>query len=93
MPKRKPKDPTNIFRLLRIARDIGVMDLAEELGVTSAYISAVESGTRTPSLRLLKEYARVFNVDANIILNFSDASKPNDRFEDMLLLLLKKICE
>ena len=34
----------NIFRLLRIARDRKVKDLADELLVTPAYINAIEKG-------------------------------------------------
>ena len=46
-------DDLNIFRLLRIARDKKVKDLAEDLLVTPAYINAIEKGKIIPSDRLI----------------------------------------
>ena len=43
----------NVYRLLRIARDKRVKDVADALGVTPAHISAIEAGTREPSLDLI----------------------------------------
>ena len=40
----KHRENRNIFRLLRIARDRKVKDLADELLVTPAYINAIEKG-------------------------------------------------
>ena len=41
-------DDLNIFRLLRIAREKKVKDIAEDLLVTPAYINAIEKGKRIP---------------------------------------------
>lgn len=38
----------NTFRLVRIARDIKVKELASKLMVTPAYIFAIEKGTKHP---------------------------------------------
>ncbi len=83
----------NIFRLLRIARDKKVKDLAEELSVTPAYINAIENGDRFPSDRLLKDYARALGVSTDTILHFDTAKTPSRKFENVLLSLLKIICE
>ena len=82
----------NIFRLLRIARDKKVKDLAEELLVTPAYINAIEKGDRVPSDRLIRDYAQVFNIDEKIIKNFS-TGPTNNNFEHLLLSLLQTICD
>ena len=87
------KNSSNVFRLLRIARDVKVKDLADKLRVTPAYINAIENGTRVPSTRLIKDYAEALEVDENIILTFNSESNGNNPFEKMLLKLLKIICD
>ncbi len=82
----------NIYRLLRIARDKKVKDLANDLLVTPAYINAIEKGDRTPSERLIRDYAEALNIDAEIIKNFSQESDSNTNFEHLLLSLLQTIC-
>lgn len=82
----------NIFRLLRIARDIKVKDLAQELSVTPAYINAIENGERFPSDRLLKDYAQALGVEKDTILNFKLEDQKNKKFENVLLTLLQMIC-
>ena len=76
-------DDLNIFRLLRIARDKKVKDLAEDLLVTPAI----------PSDRLIRDYAQVLDVDEKIIKKFSGIEKENTCFEKFLLELLKMICK
>lgn len=83
----------NIFRLLRIARDKKVKELADDLLVTPAYINAIEKGDRTPSERLIRDYAEALNVDTEIIKNFSQETNANTNFENLLLSLLKTICD
>ena len=86
-------DDLNIFRLLRIARDKKVKDLAEDLLVTPAYINAIEKGKRIPSDRLIRDYSQVLDVDEKIIKKFSGIEKENTCFEKFLLELLKMICK
>ena len=82
----------NIFRLLRIARDKKVKELADSLLVTPEYINAIEKGERKPSERLLRDYAEVLNVNIEIIKKFSKESSQNSSFEQLLLSLLQTIC-
>lgn len=94
---KKPRSHTqqpehNVFRLLRIARDIKVKDLAETLAVTPAYINAIESGKRYPSDRLLRDYAAALNVKPETLQNFHPEEHQNERFEQILLWILKLIC-
>lgn len=83
----------NIYRLLRIARDKKVKELADDLLVTPAYINAIEKGDRTPSDRLIRDYARALNIDEQIIKNFSTESATNTSFEKLLLSLLQAIVD
>ena len=86
------ENTTNVFRLLRIAKDIKVKDLAEKLRVTSAYVNAIENGTRIPSTRLIKDYSDIFEIDESIILSFHKESG-RTRFENMLFKILEIICK
>ena len=83
----------NIFRLLRIARDMSVKELSEKLLVTSSYINSIEKGDRIPSERLIQDYARICRVDIRIIENFAKNINGKSSFEHLLLSLLEKICE
>ena len=56
-----------IFKALRIANDMSVKNLAELLRVTPAYVNAIESGRKTPSRRLIKDYSEVTGIDEDII--------------------------
>ncbi len=53
----KANSNLNIFRLLRIARDKKVKELADDLLVTPAYINAIEKGNRKPSERLIRDFS------------------------------------
>ena len=83
----------NVFRLLRIARNLKVKQVAESLDVSTAYIIAIEKGDKFPSVRLLREYAKVLNVSADILLTFQPADDSGSMvFERTLLKLLRMIC-
>lgn len=81
----------NVYRLLRIARDMRVKDVADALGVTPAYISAIEAGKREPSLDLIPAYAHTLGVDENTLFYFRDSKNRPGTFEKFLLALLNKI--
>lgn len=83
----------NIFRLLRIARDIKVKDLARELSVTPAYINAIENGERFTADRLLRDYAKALGVKEEVLLNFNPSEHADEKFEKVLLSILQMICE
>lgn len=82
----------NVYYLLRIARNMSSKELAEKLMITPAYVRAIETGKRTPSKRLLRDYARVLNVDESVIQTFEKPQEQKNFFEHSLLKLLKIIC-
>ncbi len=88
----KANSNLNIFRLLRIARDKKVKELADDLLVTPAYINAIEKGNRKPSERLIRDYAEALNIDEQIIKEFSENTTSSTSFEHLLLSLLQTIC-
>lgn len=87
------RNSINIFRLLRIARNKQVKEVADELMVTTTYINAIENGIRYPSKRLLRDYARVLEVDEKVLKSFNPDQFKNSKFENVLLYLLKIICD
>lgn len=78
----------NIYRLLRIAKDLKAKEVANELRVATAYVSAIEKGERTPSVRLRRNYAKLFQIDEDYIVSFT----PEKDFEHTMLKLLEIIC-
>ena len=86
-----PRSENNVYRLLRIARDLSVKDVAERLGVSSAYICAIEAGKKEPSLDKISEYAKVLGVDENTLFFFRKEENKPKRFETFLLAILNRI--
>jgi len=82
----------NIFRLLRIARDVTVKDLADRLQIAPAYINAIEKDVQVPSKRLIRDYALALDVDERIIHSALQAGDGGKRFERLMLSLLQTLC-
>jgi len=53
-------------KLMRTATGLRQTEVANQLGVTSNYISLVENGKREPSVSFLRGLARVLNVPVGI---------------------------
>lgn len=84
----------NVYKLLRIANNKSVSELAGEIGVSASYISEVEKGKRLPSNALRKKYSEVLGVKESTILYFDEESREkNLGFQELLLLILKKVCD
>lgn len=83
----------NVLRLLRIANDLSIAQLSDLLGVTSSFISQIESGKKRPSEDLLIKYSKALKVKPELIKFFDKEEQSNDyRYQDLLLLILEKIC-
>ena len=76
--------------MLRIARDIKAKDLADKLGVSPSYIHAVENGSRKPSDRLMRDYAKALDVEIELLEDYE--LDPEEGFELAMLSLLHRIC-
>lgn len=50
------------FRAARLSARLTQAQMAEKLRISQAYISQIESGLRTPSLRVLRQAARSTGV-------------------------------
>lgn len=60
---------------LRMDKGLSQQQLAQQLGVKRSVVSYYESGDRLPSLNVLMEMSRVFNVSTDYLLKGKDASR------------------
>jgi putative transcriptional regulator len=54
---------------LRQQQHLTIRQLGEALGMVNSYISQMETGQRTPSLKLAMKIAAYFAVDINCLIN------------------------
>lgn len=68
------------MRILRRERNLSQKDMARDLGISAAYLSALEHGKRgKPSWELLQRISGYFNIiwdDAELLQNKADLSDP-----------------
>ena len=55
--------------------------LAEELGISAAHLCWIEKGKKQPTLEILKDYARVFELPLSSLVYFTEEveNKGNQR--------------
>lgn len=88
------KDETNIFKLMRIIRNLSVKELAERLEVSPSSICLIESGKRNPGKRLLRDYAIELGVTPDFLghhMNSGEKTERELRFEDHLFSVLREV--
>ena len=56
------------LKILRTSHDFNQKDLAAKLGISRAYISEIESGRKTPTIKILESYAEVFQIPVSSII-------------------------
>lgn len=62
----------NALRLLRVLHDKKSSDLANELGISPAYLSKIETEKAQPTLEILNKYAAIFQTTTSALLFFSE---------------------
>lgn len=81
-----------VLKLLRIANNMSVKELAEKMGVSSTYITEVEASNRNPSLNTLTKYSEALGVSKSTILYFDEeGSQINYNYQSLLLKILEII--
>lgn len=60
------------LRELRIEKGLTQQQLADKLGLGNGAVSAYEQGTKYPSLSVLREICRIFQVSSDYLLGLSD---------------------
>lgn len=79
----------NILRYIRICNDLSTHDIAHMVGISVAFVSAIETNKKTPSLERLNKFADCYNIETSKILYLVELEqKGKDRKE-----ILKEILE
>ena len=88
------------LKLMRVYHDLTQADLAAKLEVTKSYISEIEAGNKTPSLQVLEQYAKAFDIPLSSILFFaenienpSNVSKAQNLIAGKIISLLQFIAD
>ena len=81
----------NIFRTLRIIRNLKAKELAKILETSPSNISLIEAGRHKPSKRLLRDYAKALGVTPEFIHNHE--MMPSKRYEEYLFRVLSDVLE
>ncbi len=80
----------SVYYYFRVLRKKEVKDLAEELMVSKSYIHAIENGTKEPSVRLFRDYAKALGIDQEVMRKLVDDSKKFS-IERIMIRLLKEV--
>ena len=70
-----------VHKALKLTRQFYRMkqvDLANKLAISPSYLSEIETGKKTISVDLLKQYAQIFDVPVETFLRFEPIATPND---------------
>ncbi|HEX9744192.1 MAG TPA: helix-turn-helix transcriptional regulator [bacterium] len=84
-------DIGRIIQLLRTADGISQTKLADELGISRAYLSQVENGHNDPGLQLLRKISSYFEIPLSLLVADEDEYYPeiSKGLRDMLGDFLK----
>jgi transcriptional regulator with XRE-family HTH domain len=83
-----------LSRALKVMRQFhnqSQVSLAGNLGISSSYLSEIESGKKEPTLELLNKYAATFNVPLSSILAFSETLDGNQNVGKVRSFVAKKM--
>ena len=83
-----------VIRLLRIANDMTIKELAEKMGLRNAYICDVERCRRNPSLETLEKYSLIFGIPLSQLMIFDEKrEKLNLNYSKLLQMILQYYIE
>lgn len=63
------------FRIARVMKDVTQGEAATGLDISANYLSLIETGDRTPSMKLLKKAQTYYNVPMGVLLHESECEK------------------
>ena len=72
-----------MIKALRKKHNLNVKQLAEQLNVTPRYINMLESGERTPGLRLAKRISDLFQVKVDDLIKSFFGDPTNKSFDEV----------
>jgi transcriptional regulator with XRE-family HTH domain len=69
------------IKKLRTRKDLSMRELGEQIGVSHAHISKLESGINSPSVDLLEKLAEYFNIDISYFFSKDEEIFDKDQQE------------
>ncbi len=79
---------SNVLRTLRICKGYTCKEMGVKLGVSSSFVSQLETGKKMPSDDILQNYSKEFDISIDKILELSNPSKFTSKLElDWLLTI------
>lgn len=81
-----------VLKLLRIAKDMSIKELASIMKVSSSYICEIESGVKKPSLNMISKYSEALGVSKSTIMYFDErGGSIGYNYQHLLIEILQKI--
>ncbi|MEM6398692.1 MAG: helix-turn-helix transcriptional regulator [Cyanobacteria bacterium P01_D01_bin.116] len=95
MNKLKTLQIDKALKLLRTSHDFNQKELAAKLEISKSYLSEIESAKKRPSIKLIENYAQVFQIPVSSIfflaenINVNDSTEINSFVSPKIIALIK----
>ena len=66
-----------VLRLLRVYNDMKASELAEQLDLSSSYVSELETGKKKVTLEVIDKYGKYFDIPSSSILLMAESLDKN----------------
>ena len=88
----KKNNTGEVLRLLRVAYDLSISDLADKINVSKSYIAEIEKGIKTPSEKIIQNYSIGLNIPESTLQYLLDSySQKHLPYQELLMKILRKI--
>lgn len=84
----------NVLRLIRIACDMTIQEIADATGFSYSYISEIERGKKNPSNNCIEKYSEVSGIDTRTIKLFGELYSGDlnkSKFQALLIVILSSM--
>lgn len=84
----------NVLRLIRIACDMTIQEIADATGFSYSYISEIERGKKNPSNNCIEKYSEVSGIDSRTIKLFGELYSGDlnkSKFRALLIVILSSM--
>lgn len=83
-----------VLKLLRIAKEMSIKELASIMKVSSSYICEIESNVKKPSFNMISRYSQALGVSKSTIMYFDERGGDlGYNYQLLLIEILQKIIE
>ena len=89
-------NPGKTIRILRLASDTSLGDLARDCGVSVSLLSLIENGSRAPSLELLRKISDALHIPFSALLvlqSKTDEVKTDDTRANKIVSIVEEMTE